>query len=680
MTKYSRKQAVKNQNKAKVKAGRKRRDDLVFFNQEIKPLLDEADRHMKEADRLFKEAMREREAEKTPGFSVTPVFAMRLLHDALESEQGFKTAFHTPPEDWKPPITTTTRYDLVHEEFGGQIRKALTYDPDNYLATLKAYYELIGDNIDRGLCRECAKFDWRHPLTTYFEGVPIDWVNFNPEERTLDQKQSVTSPLGGTYELQRSGTSFQLPGLAHAVHHEQTCTFCSLLVSALKVFATNEQFDLIARDAKPVELTFYDPYNANRNDLWVLHARFCSDEQALVGNWAVVVLRFVLRKAASSIMSDAFIEKAVREVGRIELPPNGIDTDLLRLWWHNCKQEHSKCKDPARGPRFKPPKLNAMLRVVDSDTDKVVLAPKNCSYVALSYVWGKVAAYKSRKCNKRRDVLTEDEIIPFKRKSLPKTVRDAIRVTELLGERYLWVDTLCIVQDDQAETLKTIAVMDTVYKDAILTIVAADGTDSNAGLVGLDPGSRFIQFVVGSVDGIHLTLQEPAPELPHTIWSSRAWTYQEEQFSRRLLIFAHERVYYKCNEGSFGEARPFQPLKNAILDTNFDSRLANIHDDNDQVLYAYTKHVQEYTRRQLTVETDVLHAFEGLMSHISSKSKHNYMFFWGLPQVDIVFALAWYACQPLRRREVQTPFWNGTALILGDHKLEKRETSVAFPS
>lgn len=89
-------------------------------------------------------------------------------------------------------------------------------------------------------------------------------------------------------------------------------------------------------------------------------------------------------------------------------------------------------------------------------------------------------------------------------------------------------------------------------------------------------------------------------------------------------------MYYKCNEGSFGEAEPFEPLKNAIIDTNLDSKSVNIHDDNDQVLYAYTEHVQEYTRRQLTVETDVLQAFEGLLSHISSKSKHNYMSFLGL--------------------------------------------------
>lgn len=65
MTKKPRKQAVKTQKQAKIKADRKHKDKLVFLNQEIKPFIDEADRHMKEADRPLKEATRDRETEKT---------------------------------------------------------------------------------------------------------------------------------------------------------------------------------------------------------------------------------------------------------------------------------------------------------------------------------------------------------------------------------------------------------------------------------------------------------------------------------------------------------------------------------------------------------------------------------------------------------------------------------------
>lgn len=118
-------------------------------------------------------------------------------------------------------------------------------------------------------------------------------------------------------------------------------------------------------------------------------------------------------------MSDAFIDKAVRKVGRIVLLPNRIDTNLPRLWWYKCKQDQFEYKDPRRGPGSIPIRLDALLRVVDAETDTIVLAPKDCSYVALSYLWGNVAAYKSRKCNKRRDVPTGNEIIPFKRKNLP---------------------------------------------------------------------------------------------------------------------------------------------------------------------------------------------------------------------------------------------------------------------
>jgi hypothetical protein len=60
----------------------------------------------------------------------------------------------------------------------------------------------------------------------------------------------------------------------------------------------------------------------------------------------------------------------------------------------------------------------------------------------------------------------------------------------MIGERYLWVDSLCIVQDDPQEKHGQIANMDAIYGNAILTINAAAGQDANAGLPGVRPLSR----------------------------------------------------------------------------------------------------------------------------------------------------------------------------------------------
>ncbi|KAH8880426.1 HET-domain-containing protein, partial [Thozetella sp. PMI_491] len=310
---------------------------------------------------------------------------------------------------------------------------------------------------------------------------------------------------------------------------------------------TKDQFDHIAKDAQPVEINCYNPFDKSHADRWVLRARFCSDEQVAVGLWDVVVLRFVLHASPSSITTDPFIGEALKEGGRGAVAPTQIDTTLIQGWWQDCQDNHAGCRAKARDLKSHPTVSIPLFRVIDVYEDKIVIAPKFCRYVALSYVWGGIDNYQTTKSNKSHDPLTEDEIIPFRRKRFPKTIRDALRVTKMIGERYLWVDALCIVQDDEDEKAKTFPAMNNIYRHAQLTIVAADGSNADAGLRGLDPGSRHVQSVVGSVDNIFLTLEEPAPELARSVWSTRAWTYQEQQLSRRLLIFAHDRVYYQCD-------------------------------------------------------------------------------------------------------------------------------------
>lgn len=77
----------------------------------------------------------------------------------------------------------------------------------------------------------------------------------------------------------------------------------------------------------------------------------------------------------------------------------------------------------------------------------------------------------------------------------------------------MWVDAVCIAQDDETEKTATIGIMDRIYASAILTIVAASGVDGNAGLAGVQPDSRSIHSLPGTVDGIGLIRWEP----PHRL-------------------------------------------------------------------------------------------------------------------------------------------------------------------
>ena len=79
-----------------------------------------------------------------------------------------------------------------------------------------------------------------------------------------------------------------------------------------------------------------------------------------------------------------------------------------------------------------------------------------------------------------------------------------MKLTDLLGERYLWVDSLCIVQDDKKDKAVQIAAMDLIYSSAVLTVAAASGISADTGLHGMSAGPRTFQRYSKRVQGIHL--------------------------------------------------------------------------------------------------------------------------------------------------------------------------------
>jgi hypothetical protein len=90
-------------------------------------------------------------------------------------------------------------------------------------------------------------------------------------------------------------------------------------------------------------------------------------------------------------------------------------------------------------------------------------------------------------------------------KDLPRTIADAMTLVSQIGERYLWVDSLCLVQDDELDKACGVQKMDLVYQGAILTVVAASGMDSNTGLPELHPGFReVIQWVEEVKPGVKM--------------------------------------------------------------------------------------------------------------------------------------------------------------------------------
>jgi hypothetical protein len=109
---------------------------------------------------------------------------------------------------------------------------------------------------------------------------------------------------------------------------------------------------------------------------------------------------------------------------------------------------------------------------------------------------------------------------------LPRTISDAIALVRLLGERYIWIDSLCLIKDDSEDMANGIQSMDMIYERSHLTIVAANGDNANAGLPHIRarsyPSSQVIEEVL---PGVRLAVvQNLVPSRKKSKYYSRGWT------------------------------------------------------------------------------------------------------------------------------------------------------------
>lgn len=234
--------------------------------------------------------------------------------------------------------------------------------------------------------------------------------------------------------------------------------------------------------------------------------------------------------------------------GRL-IDPNRVDIDLVKTWFDCCRQQHTRSCEEAGAAS----KRLSFFRVIDIARREVIPAPAGCSYIALSYVWGnhpffKITTELLHDATGRRARIA----LPTR---LPQTIEDAMSVTTALGEQFLWVDALCILQDDPEELHCLMRRMDAIYSSATLTIVAGSGDSAFSGIPGLSrPRSAQVVEMVDDVRlGLALSTYIEMEEDPYLRWNQRGWTLQEKILSKRLLICTEEQVYYQCSNTAWWE-------------------------------------------------------------------------------------------------------------------------------
>lgn len=231
------------------------------------------------------------------------------------------------------------------------------------------------------------------------------------------------------------------------------------------------------------------------------------------------------------------VDKVEPYSGRLR--PLLADFRLFRKWKEICcgSKKHQGFCNTITGS------TNLSLRLIDVEKRLIVSGCQGVSFAALSYVWGE----GTRPCLTKASQSSLEREGSINEDTVPATIFDALSVTQALGERYLWVDTCCIVQDDEQDKLRYVPYMNDIYGMASVTIIAASGASAEVGLPGVRPGSRSRIQKPFMLNGIRLVeTLDPSNNgfltsyIGETAWNKRSWTFQERLLSRRCLIFTDE--------------------------------------------------------------------------------------------------------------------------------------------
>lgn len=345
--------------------------------------------------------------------------------------------------------------------------------------------------------------------------------------------------------------------------------------------------------------------------------------------------------------------------------------DKIKSWLKECTEQHQ---------HVRPRSTSLPTRVLDitNGGQEVVLCVSDTmqgEYATLSYCWGSVqpATLTSGTVGRLSAGIGVGD--------LPQTFQDAIRLTYQLGIRYLWIDSLCILQDDPKDWERESSRMSEVYENSSLTIAASRATDSREGFAGERTQTYItLPFQAEGISGEMLAFAVPPKYvLDGTLFAhledepltERGWTLQERYLSPRTLHFCHSRICFECDHGFIMEdyPSPAQALCSPKLILGDDPARVT----KEQRLRTWRRIVTEYSRRKLTVEDDKLPALGGLAAHISSDlilkdgiSVPGSRYLAGLWSDEMIRGMCWSirAHRPsgVRTRKYRAPTWSWASI------------------
>jgi hypothetical protein len=386
----------------------------------------------------------------------------------------------------------------------------------------------------------------------------------------------------------------------------------------------------------------------------------------IVGSWSPVSLDSGINIIASLCGIHFVIDKLADTLHECAISENlstGSESSfrLGSFWLDECLRTHSKCPQPgldgfmpSRVVDVGPADGSRAPRLHDTRIDPVPDHARR--YCALSHCWGKDTIITTT-----NSTLTQ-RLGRIEMPTLSKTFQDAVMVARRLSVRYVWIDSLCIIQDDADDWAKESVQMCNIYRQAIFTIGAAHASGGNVGCFVQRDGILNLPFELS----FQLTgCQAPKPfralftpfarkyplsqvDTAEPPLYGRAWVQQEQMLSPRMLIFEADQMRWECLSvhgsersplsGASRQAGYFKKIQNGIAERDRDF----FHPNTDDVLYTYMDWyiaVMEYTHRGMTQSSDRVVAIAGIAKAIQERTADQYLS--GLWKASLWRGLLW---------------------------------------
>ncbi|PVH67961.1 HET-domain-containing protein, partial [Cadophora sp. DSE1049] len=406
---------------------------------------------------------------------------------------------------------------------------------------------------------------------------------------------------------------------------------------------------------------------------------------------------------------------------------------LAKAWIHDCltSREHTACSENKRGSNSSGMSGTTSLlptRLIDvgppdgSESPKLTLSssidPQACqNYAALSHCWGggrmrqignlktlademalgheSFAVQTSHKPLTTLSENLEQRMRGIPMPILPRTFQDAVIVTRGLGLRYLWIDSLCIIQNSKADWEKEASQMADIYKSSYVTIAAESSPDSYGGMLNervpdFEPIELpFISTTrnIRSSMYVRAALDDWETCITGAVYStstlcSRAWVLQESVLAPRTIHFSAQQMFWQCRSRSLAEGDmmpiPFNPGERSWSWSQNKRFLAPIETIPEKMGNLYTKGItktdirylqwysitRNYSARKLTFASDVLPALVGLATEFNRHLTDQYVA--GLWRRDLLRGLLWTVQDPERADEAKpyrAPSWSWASIV-----------------